>query len=373
MDAVEAANIGHPGMPMGMADAATVLWTEYLKHDPADPKWPDRDRFVLSAGHGSMLIYALLHLTGYARPTIEDIARLPPARQPLRRPSREFPARRRRGDHRPARPGPRDGGRHGDRRAPSQRRVRRRPGRSPDLGGRRRRLPDGGRQPRGGGPCRPSRPGPADRLLGRQPHHHRRRRPTFPPPRTSRRATAAYGWHVVALRRPRRRRRPPRDRRSARRPAPVADRLPHDHRLRRAQQAGHGGHPRRRARRRRGRRRARGARLGLSAVRNPAELARRLARGREAAAAGRMPNGASASPPARERDEFDRRMAGRLPEGSTPRRLSRRASPPTRRTSPPANPRSWRWRRSTPSCPRRSAARPTSPARTTPKQRPRSL
>jgi transketolase len=73
MDAVEAANSGHPGMPMGMADAATVLWTEYLKHDPADPKWPDRDRFVLSAGHGSMLIYALLHLTGYERPTIADI------------------------------------------------------------------------------------------------------------------------------------------------------------------------------------------------------------------------------------------------------------------------------------------------------------
>ncbi len=73
MDAVEAANSGHPGMPMGMADAAAVLWTEYLRHDPADPKWPDRDRFVLSAGHGSMLIYALLYLTGYARPTIEDI------------------------------------------------------------------------------------------------------------------------------------------------------------------------------------------------------------------------------------------------------------------------------------------------------------
>ncbi len=73
MDAVEAANSGHPGMPMGMADAATVLFTRFLKHDPADPRWPDRDRFVLSAGHGSMLIYALLHLTGYARPTIDDI------------------------------------------------------------------------------------------------------------------------------------------------------------------------------------------------------------------------------------------------------------------------------------------------------------
>ncbi|MGH6615340.1 transketolase [Sphingomonas sp.] len=75
MDAVEAANSGHPGMPMGMADVATVLFTRYLKFDPADPAWPDRDRFVLSAGHGSMLIYALLNLTGYARPTMDDIRR----------------------------------------------------------------------------------------------------------------------------------------------------------------------------------------------------------------------------------------------------------------------------------------------------------
>jgi transketolase len=73
MDAVQAANSGHPGMPMGMADVATVLWSKYLKFDPAAPKWPDRDRFVLSAGHGSMLLYALLHLTGYERPTIDDI------------------------------------------------------------------------------------------------------------------------------------------------------------------------------------------------------------------------------------------------------------------------------------------------------------
>ena len=73
MDAVQAANSGHPGMPMGMADVATVLYSKYLKFDPADPSWPDRDRFVLSAGHGSMLIYSLLHLTGYARPTMEDI------------------------------------------------------------------------------------------------------------------------------------------------------------------------------------------------------------------------------------------------------------------------------------------------------------
>ena len=73
MDAVEAANSGHPGMPMGMADAATALFTRHLKFDASRPDWADRDRFILSAGHGSMLLYALLHLTGYARPTIDDI------------------------------------------------------------------------------------------------------------------------------------------------------------------------------------------------------------------------------------------------------------------------------------------------------------
>ena len=73
MDAVEQAKSGHPGMPMGMADVATVLFTRFLKFDPADPTWPDRDRFVLSAGHGSMLLYALLYLTGYEAMTIEQI------------------------------------------------------------------------------------------------------------------------------------------------------------------------------------------------------------------------------------------------------------------------------------------------------------
>ncbi len=73
MDAVQAANSGHPGMPMGMADVATVLFTKYLKFDPQAPRWADRDRFILSAGHGSMLSYATLYLTGYARPTMDDI------------------------------------------------------------------------------------------------------------------------------------------------------------------------------------------------------------------------------------------------------------------------------------------------------------
>ena len=71
MDAVQKANIGHPGMPMGAADMATVLWTKFLKFNAANPKWPDRDRFVLSAGHGSMLIYSLLYLTGYDMPLDE--------------------------------------------------------------------------------------------------------------------------------------------------------------------------------------------------------------------------------------------------------------------------------------------------------------
>jgi len=72
MDAVQKANSGHPGMPMGMADAAYVLWTRFLRYSPEDPRWPDRDRFVLSAGHGSMLLYSLLHLAGY-EVTLEDL------------------------------------------------------------------------------------------------------------------------------------------------------------------------------------------------------------------------------------------------------------------------------------------------------------
>ncbi|NNC36743.1 MAG: transketolase [Acidimicrobiales bacterium] len=73
MDAVQAAKSGHPGMPMGMADAATVLFSKFLKFDPSDPEWADRDRFILSAGHGSMLIYSLLHLTGYKSMTMDQI------------------------------------------------------------------------------------------------------------------------------------------------------------------------------------------------------------------------------------------------------------------------------------------------------------
>ncbi|MBT5075571.1 MAG: transketolase, partial [Rhodospirillales bacterium] len=73
MDAVEKAKSGHPGMPMGAADMATVLFSQFLKFDPNDPAWPDRDRFVLSAGHGSMLLYSLLHLTGYKDMTLDEL------------------------------------------------------------------------------------------------------------------------------------------------------------------------------------------------------------------------------------------------------------------------------------------------------------
>src|SRR6201996_9226657 len=75
MDAVHRAKSGHQGMPLGMADVATVLWTRFLKFDPSHPQWPDRDRFVLSAGHGSMLLYSLLHLTGFADMTIDELRR----------------------------------------------------------------------------------------------------------------------------------------------------------------------------------------------------------------------------------------------------------------------------------------------------------
>ena len=71
IDAVEAAKSGHPGMPMGMADIAEVLWNDHYQHNPSNPQWPDRDRFVLSNGHGSMLHYALLHLAGYDLPLDE--------------------------------------------------------------------------------------------------------------------------------------------------------------------------------------------------------------------------------------------------------------------------------------------------------------
>ena len=116
IDAVEKAKSGHPGMPMGMADIATVLWQRHLRHNPANPHWPDRDRFVLSNGHGSMLLYALLHLTGYDLP-LDELKQLPPAALEDAGPSRSRAHARRRDHDRAAGPGPRQRRRHGAGRA----------------------------------------------------------------------------------------------------------------------------------------------------------------------------------------------------------------------------------------------------------------
>ena len=117
IDAVEKAKSGHPGLPMGAADIATVLFTEFLKFDPTAPNWADRDRFVLSAGHGSMLLYSLLYLLGYEDFPIEELQRFPPAR---RKDSRSPGIRSRgryRNNHRPAGSGSWQRGRHGHCRA----------------------------------------------------------------------------------------------------------------------------------------------------------------------------------------------------------------------------------------------------------------
>ena len=122
IDAVQQANSGHPGAPMGAAPMAYVLWTRFLRHAPTHPEWPDRDRFVLSAGHASMLLYSLLHLTGYDLPLDELKAfRQWGSRTPG--PPGIGPDAGGRGDDRAARPGLRQRGRHGHRRAATGGRV----------------------------------------------------------------------------------------------------------------------------------------------------------------------------------------------------------------------------------------------------------
>ena len=133
MDAVEKAKSGHPGLPMGAADIATVLFTQFLKYDAAKPAWPDRDRFVLSAGHGSMLLYALLYLTGNQEMTLDQIKHFRQVDSLTPGPSREFPHQGRRDHHRPARPGHRDRGRHGAGGEDAGRRVRQEDRRPPHL------------------------------------------------------------------------------------------------------------------------------------------------------------------------------------------------------------------------------------------------
>ena len=140
IDAIQKANSGHPGTPMALAPVAYTLWQRFLRFDPADPIWPNRDRFVLSAGHASMLLYSLLHLAGVQAvdPDYEVVGEpvglarrhreLPPARLARARPPRVPLDLRGRDDDRPARPGGRDLGRDGDRLASGRRARYNRPG-----------------------------------------------------------------------------------------------------------------------------------------------------------------------------------------------------------------------------------------------------
>ena len=144
VDAVQKANSGHPGMPLGAAPMAYVLWTGLLQHDPRNPVWFDRDRFVLSAGHGSMLLYSLLHLTGYDL-SLDDLKQF---RQwgSNAGPSRAWAYSWRRSHHRTARTGLRKRRRHGNRRSATRRTLQ--PPRIPDrrpcyLRHRQRRRPHG--------------------------------------------------------------------------------------------------------------------------------------------------------------------------------------------------------------------------------------
>ena len=185
VDAVQAAQSGHPGAPLALAPAAYLLYTRIMKHNPADPHWPDRDRFVLSAGHASMLLYASLHLSGYDLIARRDQA-VPPARLADAGPSRERRHAGRRDDHRPARPGVRERRRDGDGREVPAREVRRRGLRPPHLRDLLRRRPDGGRRLRGGLARRAPAARPARLPLRRQQDHDRRPdRPRVLAPRTS--------------------------------------------------------------------------------------------------------------------------------------------------------------------------------------------
>ena len=345
MDAVEKANSGHPGLPMGCADIATVLFTRYLKYDPKNPKWPDRDRFVLSAGHGSMLLYSCLYLTGYEDMTIDQIERFRQlGSKTAGHPEYGF-ASGYRDHHRPARPGCRQLGRNGARRARHERAVRRRPRRPLHLCDLRRRLPDGRHQPGSHRAGRPPQAQQADRLLGQQLDLDRR---SGLPVELDRPGRSRQGVRLERLphRRPRSgsHRRGNRDRAEVR--PPDADRRQDHHRLRRADQGRHQGRAWLAARQGRDRWRAQGAELGFAALRHPGRHIVGLARGRFARRALPAPIGKSASP--------HRATAAPNSSAASPAscpRISTTPSPPTsrswrptsRRSRPASRPR-WRWR-----------------------------
>ncbi len=214
IDAIEKANSGHPGTPMAMAPVAYTLWQRFLRFDPEDPIWPGRDRFVLSAGHASMLLYSLLHLASVKAvdPKYEVVGDPTRSRSTTSKRFRQLDSQgtrpprvpldlRGRDDHRPARPGRRHLGRHGDRlevaaRHLQQRRLR--PLRLRHLRARRRRLPDGGRLQRSRLAGRP--PAPRQPLLDlrQQPHHHRRQDHLAYDDDVAARFMG-YGWNVTRV------------------------------------------------------------------------------------------------------------------------------------------------------------------------------
>ncbi len=346
MDAVQAAKSGHPGMPMGMADVATVLFREAMRFDAADPNWPNRDRFVLSAGHGSMLLYALLYLTGYPGMEVGELKRF----RQLGAKTAGHP------EHGHAAgiettTGPLGQGlgqcrRHGAVGAPVERAARRRCHRPPHLRHRRRRLPHGRHQPRGDLARRTPRARQAHRAVRRQRHLHRRPHQPVGDRRPGR-ALQGFGVERGGHRRARSGCHLGGAGQGARRCIQaVADRLQDDHRLRRADQGRQVLDARRAAGRGRDQGHAREAALAACAVRNPRAGVARLA--------GRRParrQGARKLEVARRQGGSRHRCSARRAGGDQrARRRSTRPSPrPSRRrwairpSAPPACGRNWRW------------------------------
>ena len=318
MDAVEKANSGHPGMPMGMADVATVLFGQFLKFDPAASGLA-RPRPLRAVGRATARCCSMRCSISpaIADMTIDEIKRFRQLGSRTAGHPEYGHAAGHRDDHRSARPGPRQCGRHGDGRAHAGRALRRRPGRSPHLCDRRRRLPDGRHQPRGDLARRASEAQQADRAVRRQPHLDRRPDLARRSPTISSRASRASGWRgrarsTATMPQPS----PPRSTRAQSGDRPSADRLPHDHRLWRAEEGRHRGDPWLAARRRGSRGRAREARLGLSRrswcpTRSSPPGARSAQRG----AGAPRGLGQAVTPAHAERAEFDRRIEGELPAG----------------------------------------------------------
>ena len=198
MDAVQKAKSGHPGMPMGMADVATVLFTRFLKFDAAEPDWADRDRFVLSAGHGSMLLYALLYLTGYPEMTSSSSSTSASSAR-RRRPPGIRPCARHRDHHRAARPGHRQCRRHGDRRAAAQCAATATISSTITPIARRRRLPDGRHQPGGDLARRPSQARPARSCSSTTTRSRSTARPSLAVSDDQLKRFRASNWHVARV------------------------------------------------------------------------------------------------------------------------------------------------------------------------------